>query len=193
MSTVGHCQQPDDAPMRVLLTTHGYEPPGWGAEACRVVAKFGSATVRVLAILDVPCPAFTSLTPLAADAYRGARAGWTRDEEVRVQAAIDQMVPLLRTGVEVVRVLALGGDLARTIAEHVNERPADVAGWARPCRVFSVLARPGPVHERVLRRLSCAGWSSRLPRCHRVTRLAPAARPRLILPWRRPAAASRGA
>jgi hypothetical protein len=50
--------------MRVLLAVHGYEPPGWAPEACRVVAKFGHPALRVLAILDVPCPSFTSLTPI---------------------------------------------------------------------------------------------------------------------------------
>ena len=192
MSTVGHCQQPGDAPMRVLLTTHGYEPPGWGAEACRVVAKFGSATVRVLAILDVPCPAFTSLTPLAADAYHGARAAWTRDEEVRVQGVIDRMAPFLRTDVEVVRVPALGGDLARTIAEHVNEWPADVVVVGAPLPGIRRRLWPGPVHERVLRRLSCAVMVIPPPTVRSGHPARPVARPRVILPWRRPAAASRG-
>jgi nucleotide-binding universal stress UspA family protein len=179
--------------MRVLLAVHGYEPPGWAPEACRVVAKFGHATLRVLAILDVPCPSFTSLTPIAAEAYREARAAWTGDEQVRLQGVLDQMVPFLPRGGEVVRVPSLHGDLARTIAEHVTEWPADVAVVGAPLPGVRRWLWPGPVHERVLRRLPCSVMVIPPPAVASGPRAHRAAVPRMIRTWRRPAAANQGA
>jgi nucleotide-binding universal stress UspA family protein len=181
--------------MRVLLAAHGYEPPGWATEACRVVvvAKFGGATVRVLAVLDVPCPAFTSLTPRAATAYRVARAAWTRAEAVRVQGVIDEVSPYLGTGGEVVRVPAVHGDLARTIAEHVDEWPADIAVVGAPLPGVRRWLWPGPVHERVLRRLPCAVMVIPAPPVTSGGGVRRAAAQWAICPWRRPTAASHGA
>lgn len=187
------CQEPANAPMRVLLAVHGYEPSGWGAEACRVVAKFGRATVRVLTMLDVPCPAFTSLTPLAAHAYRGARVAWRRQEEIRVQGVIDQMAPLLGRDAEVVRVPSAQGDLVRTIAEQVDEWPADVVVVGAPAPCVRRWLWPGPVHERVLRRLPCAVMVIPPPAVASGSTTQRAVLPRLIFPGRRPVAASRGA
>ena len=179
--------------MRVLLAVHGYEPPGWAREACRVVARFGHTTVRVLAILDVPCPSFTSLTPLAAQAYREARAAWTGDEHVRIQDVLDQMVPFLPRGGEVVRAPSLHGDLAGTIAEHVNEWPADVAVVGAPWPPVRRWLWPGPVHERVLRHLPCSVMVIPPPPVASGRRAHRAAIPRMIRPWRRPTAANQGA
>ena len=187
------CHQPAGAPMRVLLAVHGYEPSGWEAEACRVVAKFGRATVCVLTMLEVPCPAFTSLTPLAAHAYRGARAAWTRREATRVQGVIDQMVPLLARDAEVVRVPSAQGDLARTIAEQVDEWPADVVVVGAPPPGVRRWLWPGHVHERVLRRLPCAVMVIPPPAVALGGTTQRAVLPRRILPGRRPVAASRGA
>jgi nucleotide-binding universal stress UspA family protein len=193
-----HADREDDhrsvgAALRVLLAAHGYEPPGWGAAACRVVARFGGATVRVLAVIDVPCPAFTALTPRAARAYREARATWMRDGEVRLQGVIAEISPFLSRGAAVVRVPAIQGDLARTIAEYVSEWPADIAVIGAPQPGLRRWMWPGPVHERVLRRLPCAVMVVPPPAATSDLRSRRATAPRAFRPWRRPAAASHGA
>jgi nucleotide-binding universal stress UspA family protein len=193
MSAAEEHHQRDGAPMRVLLAVHGYEPPGWAPEACRVVAKFGHAVVRVLAVLDVPCPAFTSLTPQAARAYGEARDAWTRDEEVRIQGVLDRMARCLPRGADVVRIPSRRGDLAGTIAEYASEWAVDVAVVGAPPPGVRRWFWPGPVHERVLRRLPCAVMVIPPPAESSGSPARRIAAPRMLRPWRRPAAASQGA
>ena len=49
--------------MRILVAVHGHEPPNWARELPGVLPLSPGAVVRVLAVVDVPAPAFTSLTP----------------------------------------------------------------------------------------------------------------------------------
>ena len=193
MNAVQDDHRAREAALRVLIAAHGYEPPGWGAAACRVVARLGGADVRVLAVIDVPCPAFTALTKRAARAYREARAAWMRDGEVRVQRVIDEMSPFLARGGAVARVPAIGGDLARTVAEYVNEWPVDVAVVGAPQAGVVRWLWPGPVHERVMRRLPCAVLVVPPPAATSDRRSRRATAPRAVRPWRRAAPASQGA
>ena len=72
-------------PTRILLAVHGGEPAGWGAETRQTLAMWSRPWIRILAVLAVPCPPFTSLIPPAARRYRAARAAWQDAEEKRVQ------------------------------------------------------------------------------------------------------------
>ena len=142
-------------PLRVLIAVHGRERVGWMAEACRVLARWSAPSVRVLAVLDVPAPPFTSLTPYARRRYAGARAAWRAQEEIRLQEMLEQLLPLLPRTVDVVRV-AGPGDVARSIVHHAAAWPADVVVVGAPVPGLRSWLWPGTVHERVLRRMPCA-------------------------------------
>jgi nucleotide-binding universal stress UspA family protein len=141
--------------LRVLVAVHGYEPPDWARETCRVVSTWAGSCVRVLAVLDVPHPPLTSLTGFARAAYASARAQWTESERLRLQAAIDALLPGLPRQTEVSRLPAARGDLARTIAETARAWPADVVVVGGPAPGTRSWLRPGPVHERLVRRAGC--------------------------------------
>jgi nucleotide-binding universal stress UspA family protein len=144
------------APLRVLVAVHGHEAEGWGPETARVLARWDDAVVRVLAVLPVPHAPFTSLTPGARRAYDAARAGWAHAEFPRVRAALDTLVPRLSRRVTVDSVPAIRGDTARTVVEHARVWNADVVVIGAPPPGFRSWLQPGPVHERVLRRVHCA-------------------------------------
>ena len=143
------------APLRVLLAVHGYEPPGWAEETCRVISTWASPSVRVLAVLDVPSPPFTSLIAPARQAYDGARAEWTEIERCRLEAPIAALMPGLPRATEVSRIPATRGDLARTVAEQARTWHADIVVVGAPTRRPWSWLRPGPVHERVVRLAGC--------------------------------------
>ena len=134
---------------RVLLAVHGGEPAGWGLEARRVVAMWNQPTVRILAILAVPCPPFTSLIPLAARKYRAARAGWEDAARERLQRVIDEVTLALPAPPDVAWAPVTFLDPARGIAEHARTWGADVLLLGATPSAGLWL---GNVHDRVLRR-----------------------------------------
>jgi nucleotide-binding universal stress UspA family protein len=142
-------------PLRVLVAVHGYEPAGWAQETCRIVSTWSAPSVRVLAVLDVPSPAFTSLTGPARRAYGGALAEWTEIERARLEGPIAALRPGLPPRADVATVRAQRGDLARTIAEQARAWPADVVVVGSPLPGLRSWLRTGPVHERVVRLAGC--------------------------------------
>ena len=143
-------------PLRVLIAVHGYESPGWAEETCRLVSGWACPSVRVLGVLDVPTPPFTSLTGPARRAYGAARAQWTEIERARLEGPIAALLPGLPRQAEVVRTPTHRGDLARTIAEQARAWPADLVVVGAPAPGFRSWLRTGPVHERLVRFASCA-------------------------------------
>src|SRR5262244_1379370 len=111
--------------IRLLLALHGHEPDTWPAELARVLATWPHPSVRVVAIGDGTSPAFTSLTPAARRMYAAARAASRDDAERRLAAAFQRLVPLLPPVTAVVRALAPAGEVARVIAAHAADWPAD--------------------------------------------------------------------
>lgn len=183
-------QHQNTAPLRVLLAVHGHEPTEWAPAVCRVVSGWTNASVRVLGVVDIPSPPFTSLLPPARRFYDAARSAWGRDGEPRVRAAVDRLATTLGRTVEMECRDSSPRGLADTIAD-------DARGWAAD--VIVVAASPpmsrswlchGPVHERLL----CLGICAVLavpavsePRpTGRLVRL-----PRAITPLLRPAPAAR--
>jgi nucleotide-binding universal stress UspA family protein len=140
------------SPTRILLAVHGGEPAGWGREASRLVARWAEPEVRVLGLVAVPCPPFTSLIPAAARRYRGARTAWEDAERKRVEQVIDEMMPALPAGAEIAWVRAADGARDRVIAEHARAWAADVLVLAAAPAAHRWL---GTVHEGVLRRARC--------------------------------------
>ena len=143
-------------PLRVLIAVHGYEPLGWAEETCRLLSTWACPSVRVLAVLGVPSPPFSSLTGAARRAYGAARAQWTEIERVRLEGPIAGLRGGLPGQAEVVRTPTSGGDLARTIAEQARAWPADLVVVGAPAPGFRSWLRTGPVHERLVRFASCA-------------------------------------
>jgi nucleotide-binding universal stress UspA family protein len=168
------------AALRVLIAVHGHEMPGWGAATARAVSCWESPVVRVLSVLDVPSPPRTSPIALARREYQAARAAWQRQEEQRLQAPLDALLPMLPRGVEVLRVPAAGADPVRTIARHVAEWAPDVVVIGAVPRTLRAWLWPGAIHERLVRRLTCAVLITPPPapatsRPARVGRIAPPA------------------
>jgi len=143
-------------PLRVLVAVHGYEPSGWAEETSRLVSTWACPCVRVLGVLDVPTPPFTSLTGTARRAYGAARAQWTEIERARLDGPIAALMPGLPRQAEVIRTPASRGDIARTIAAQAHAWPADLAIVGAPAPGFRSWLRTGPVHERLVRLASCA-------------------------------------
>ena len=174
------------ASLRVLITVHGHEMPGWGPATARAVSCWTHPIVRVLALLDVPSPPRTSPTPLAQRAYDAARAGWQRQEEERLQAPLDALLSMLPRGAEVLRVPCARSNPVRTIAQHVAEWAPNVVVIGAVPRTLRARLWPGLLHERLVRRLTCAVLITPPP--------APVAgRPARVVPMARPAPAPRRA
>lgn len=140
--------------LRVLLAIHGHEPAEWPSRACRLVSSWKGARLRVLAVIDVPGPAFTSLIGPARRRYASARSAWRRDAEQHVQDVIARMAPALPADLEVVRDWPSGGRVAEALIDHAMAWPADVIVMAAPSRPQR-WGWPGPVHRRVLRDAGC--------------------------------------
>lgn len=144
-----------DSPLRVLVAVHGHEMPGWAPAACRLVSTWAEPSLRLLEVLDVPRPPFTSLTGMARAAYGAARARWAELERGRVQPAVEGLRAGLRADAEVASVEATHGDLARAIAEAASAWPADVVVVGPPAPGPRSWVRTGPVHERLVRLAPC--------------------------------------
>jgi nucleotide-binding universal stress UspA family protein len=142
--------------VRVLVAVHGYEPEGWGTDTARAVSRWGESVVRVLDVLDVPCPPLTSPAPFARRLYRAARAAAIRDAERRTRSAVDALAAILPRTTEVVRVSHGRGPLGWTIAEHANDWGADVVVVGAPAPGVGAWLSPGRVPQQVLERTRCA-------------------------------------
>ena len=138
--------------MRVLLAVHGGETAGWGLEARRVLAGWSAPCVRVLAVVNVPRPSFTSLLPAAERRYRAACDAWQRLESERLQRLLDDLTPLLPAGADVAWARSAQADPGRTIAEHA-------ATWSADVVLIGAAPAAGPwlgaVHEHLIRHAPC--------------------------------------
>src|SRR5262245_19381970 len=138
--------------LRVLLAVHGHEPTEWATRACRVISDLKEARVRVLGVVDVPSPPLTSVIPPARRLYGAARSAWGADEARRVQGAIDRVTRMLSRDVEVVCCQSSPRGFAQTIVDDALGWAADVIVVAAPAPMSGSWWRPGPAHERLLRR-----------------------------------------
>jgi nucleotide-binding universal stress UspA family protein len=180
----------DVVPLRVLLAVHGHEPTEWTRAICRVVSGWTNASVRVLGVVDVPSPPFTSLLPPARRFYDAARSAWRREGEPRVRAAADRLARILGPTVEVECKDSSPQGLADTIADDARGWAADVIVVAASAPMSRSWLCQGPVHERLLRLGVCAVLAvpavSEPRPARRLVRL-----PRPITPVLRPAPAAR--
>ena len=143
-------------PARILLAIHGYEPAAWVSEAGAAVSMWLAPTVRVLAALDVPSPPFTSLTPFARRAYGEALELRREQEMSRLQVLLDELLPLLPASADLVYLEPRRRGVAAAISDHVKSWCADVVVIAPPLHGWRNWLWPGPVHQQLLRHLTCA-------------------------------------
>jgi nucleotide-binding universal stress UspA family protein len=142
-------------PGRFLICIHGHEPPGWARDVCRAVPS-GTVLIRLLVVLDVATPPFTSLLSAARRRYRAALAERRRHEEERSHPLLEDLRAVLPGPPEVIRLEARRADPARTIGEHAREWGADVVMVGRDTRPRLWHALFGAVHERVVQFTPCA-------------------------------------
>lgn len=142
--------------MKILIATERNEQPGWVTELPRILPLSPGVTVRVLALIEVPTPAFTSLTPWARRAYGAALAGWRREEEAAVERSVEAVRHALNQPIEVVRALVKDGRPARKIVEEAEAWQADlvVLGASGATKVRQLLL--GSVDLKVARHAPCA-------------------------------------
>lgn len=162
--------------IRILVAVHGHEPAGWPAETGRVVSRWNGAVVRLLDVLDVPCPPLTSPGPMARRLYRAARAAAWRDAQSRSRATVDALVAVLPRASEVVEVPAGRGPLGGAIAEHAVGWPADMVVVGPAAGGVRAWLWPGRVPAQVLARIPCAVLVTVPPSPRR------SARPLVVLP-----------
>ena len=149
--------------MRILVAVHGHEPPNWARELPGVLPLSPGAVVRVLAVVDVPAPAFTSLTPWARRAHRAALAAWRQEEETRIRASLDTLAQALPRAFETVWAQAGRQGPGRTIVEHATVWFADLLVVGRDTRPRLERLVLGSIHRMVVRDAPCGVlvW----PRC----------------------------
>jgi nucleotide-binding universal stress UspA family protein len=116
----------------------------------------GTGLIRLLVVMDIAAPPFTSLLPAARRRYRAALAARQRQEAERSRLVLEELRAALPGSPEVIRLAARRADPARTIGEHAREWGADVVMVGRDTRPRRWHALFGAVHERVVQFTPCA-------------------------------------
>lgn len=149
--------------MRILIAIHRNEPPGWARDLPGILALPAGAVVRLLPVVDVPAPAFTSLTPWARRAFRAALAAWQRDAETRVRNSLEVLVAAMPCPFETVRARAPRSDPARAVVDEAKAWRADLVVVGPDTRPRLERLLLGSIHRSVVRDAPCGVlvW----PRC----------------------------
>jgi nucleotide-binding universal stress UspA family protein len=145
-----------DCARRVLVAVHGREPTEWELEVARALTRTPGATVRVLAVTDVPSPPWAALLPAAQRAVARARIEWQRREKAMVARRLDALLGRLPVVPEVAWVHVSDADPGRAIVERAAVWAADliVVGTDRTSWLHQRLL--GAIHERVVAQAACA-------------------------------------
>lgn len=153
--------------MKILIAIHGNEPPGWACELPRVFALPSGALVRFLPVVEVPAPAFTSLTPWARHAFRAALADWQRDAETIVRNSLDVLMATMPCPFETVWAPAPRSDPARAVVDQARVWHADLVVVGPDTRPRLERLFLGSIHRSVVRDAPCGVlvW----PRCEAQT------------------------
>lgn len=140
--------------MRIVLGTDGSEGARWASELLLTLPFSPPVEVSVLSAVDVPEPAFTSLTPMARRAYGQALATMRREAEQVALKAIEAAAEALEGRVASLATRLKQGSPATALTEMAEALGADV---------IAVGSRGlGPVKELLLGSVS-----------HQVVRCAP--------------------
>ena len=140
--------------MRIVLGTDGSEGARWASELLLALPFSPPVEISVLSAVDVPEPAFTSLTPMARRAYGQALATMRREAEQVALKAIETAAEALEGRVTSLATRLKQGSPATALTEMAESLRADV---------IAVGSRGlGPVKELLLGSVS-----------HQVVRCAP--------------------
>jgi nucleotide-binding universal stress UspA family protein len=144
-----------DTARRILVAVHGREPARWELEVGRALMPWPQATVRVLAITDVPSPPSAALLPAARRARARARAEWRRLDEASVTERLEALLACLPGVPDLAWVHVTDADPGRAIVERAVVWGADliVVGVDRASWLERRLL--GPIHERVVAQAAC--------------------------------------
>lgn len=143
------------ATVRVLIAVYGYEPEEWPRTVLSGIPSDLGLMARLLVVLDVPRPPFTSLTPWARRRYETAWAASSRLADDRARPMADELGVALGGRLDVVRVTSKRADPGAAIAAHAAEWEADLVVVAEDTSSWLQRALFGRVHERVVRRAPC--------------------------------------
>jgi nucleotide-binding universal stress UspA family protein len=143
------------APVRVLIAMYGSEPAGWARQALSAVGPDRDLVARLLVVLDVPRPPFTSLTPWARRRFGAALAASHRLEEERARPIAEELRGLLHGRVDVAHEPSRNADPGGTIAQHAASWGADAVVVAQDRSSALRRALLGAVDARVARRAPC--------------------------------------
>jgi nucleotide-binding universal stress UspA family protein len=140
---------------KVLVAIHGHESRGWVDQVVHAMPP-SAYTVRILVVLDVPAPPFTSLLPEARRRYAAARAEWQRLEKAQTEPLVAALGAALSAPPEVAHVVASDGDPGRAIVEHARAWAADLVVVGRDARSRLARALAPAAHARVVDDARCA-------------------------------------
>jgi nucleotide-binding universal stress UspA family protein len=140
---------------KILVAVHGHEPRGWVDQVVHAVPP-AAHSIRILVVLDVPSPPFTSLLPEARRRYSAAQAEWRRLEKAQAEPLVASLVSALEPQPEVTHVVANDGDPGRAIVEHAREWVADLVVIGRDTRGRVERALFPAAHKRVVDDARCA-------------------------------------
>jgi nucleotide-binding universal stress UspA family protein len=140
---------------KILVAVHGHEPQGWPDQVIRALPPAASHAVRILVVLDVPSPPFTSLLPAARRRHSSARAEWRRLATTQTAPLIASLVAALQPPPEVEEVVVSDGDPGRAIVERAREWAADLVVVGRDMRGRLERALCPAAHRRVVDNAQC--------------------------------------
>jgi nucleotide-binding universal stress UspA family protein len=141
---------------KVLIAIYGHEPAGWAEEVVQALSPTDTSLVRVLVVLDVPSPRFTSLLPVARRYYGAALTTWRRLVEEQTRRSIEALSTTLGRVPDVVQVLASDADAAWPIVEHAVTWDANVIIVGRDTAGGVSRTLFAPTHMRVVNSAPCA-------------------------------------
>jgi nucleotide-binding universal stress UspA family protein len=140
---------------KILVAVHGHEPRGWVDQVVHALPP-AARSIRILVVLDVPSPPFTSLLPEARRRYSAARAEWQRLAKTQAESLVASLVAALEPPPEVTHVIANDGDPGRAIVEHARDWAADLVVVGRDARGRLERALVPAAHKRVVDDARCA-------------------------------------
>jgi nucleotide-binding universal stress UspA family protein len=140
---------------KILVAVHGYEPRGWVDQVVHALPP-AVRSIRILVVLDVPSPPFTSLLPEARRRYSAARAEWRRLAKTQTEPLVASLIAALQPSPEVEHVIANDGDPGRVIVEHARDWAADLVVVGRDPRGRLERALFPATHKRVVDDAPCS-------------------------------------
>jgi nucleotide-binding universal stress UspA family protein len=143
---------------KILVALHGYESRGWVDQAVRALPPAAAHIVRILVVLDVPSPPFTSLLPVARRRYSGGAGGMAAPGRDADSASCRLAGAALQPPPEVEHIVVTDGDPGRAIVAHARAWAADLVVVGRDTRRRRDRTLGSAAHQRVVDEAPCAGF-----------------------------------